>query len=188
MFRRCSSESYWCVFYLVSLNLYRIKHYVFLASNESSSNDPALSSATNTSADPNNPLAHLGGVALIPELQYARCMSNRYKGEQFSRCVSCTRRWAGDTCRFQGIRYLLRGPDKKVSCISFREHHPQSVDPPVMRFPSAWNRTFKKEHVNRTKFSIAKALLPTLKLEREHLKAEELVRRPRESDVRATCG
>lgn len=57
-----------------------------------------------------------------------------------------------------------------------------------MRFPSAWNRTFKKEHVNRTKFSIAKALLPTLKLEREHLKAEELVRRPRESDVRATCG
>ena len=57
-----------------------------------------------------------------------------------------------------------------------------------MRFPSAWNRKFKKEHVTRTKLSIAKALLPTLKLEREHLKAEELVRRPRESEVRATCG
>jgi [histone H3]-dimethyl-L-lysine9 demethylase len=41
--------------------------------------------------------------------------------------------------------------------------------------------------VSRTKLSIAKALLPTLKLEREHLKAE-VVRRPRESEVRATCG
>jgi lysine-specific demethylase 3 len=74
-----------------------------------------------------------------------------------------------------------------VSCISFREHHLQSADPPVMQFPTAWNRTFRKEHVNRTKLSIAKALLPTLRLEREHLKAEE-VRRPRESEVRATCG
>lgn len=51
-----------------------------------------------------------------------------------------------------------------------------------------WNRRFGKEHVTRTKLSIAKALLPTLKLEKEHLKAEELVRRPRESEVRATCG
>ena len=156
------------------------------ASNETSSNDLALSSAANTDRD--NALVHNGAVALVPELQYARCMSNRYKGEQFSRCVSCTRRWAGDTCRFQGIRYLLRGPDKKVSCISFREHHLQTADPPVMHFPTSWNRTFKKEHVNRTKLSIAKALLPTLKLEREHLKAEELVRRPQESEVRATCG
>jgi [histone H3]-dimethyl-L-lysine9 demethylase len=57
-----------------------------------------------------------------------------------------------------------------------------------MRFPTVWNRKFKKEHVTRTKLSIAKALLPTLKLDREHLKAEELVRRPRESEVRATCG
>jgi hypothetical protein len=41
---------------------------------------------------------------LVPELQFARCMSNRYKPDPFPRCVSCTRRWAGDTCRFQGIR------------------------------------------------------------------------------------
>ena len=41
---------------------------------------------------------------LTPELQFARCMSNRYKPDPFPRCVSCTRRWAGDTCRFQGIR------------------------------------------------------------------------------------
>jgi hypothetical protein len=41
---------------------------------------------------------------LVPELQFARCMSTRYKPDPFPRCVSCTRRWAGDTCRFQGIR------------------------------------------------------------------------------------
>lgn len=40
----------------------------------------------------------------------------------------------------------------------------------------------------RTKLSIAKALLPTLKLEKDHLKSGDLVRRPRESEVRATCG
>lgn len=57
-----------------------------------------------------------------------------------------------------------------------------------MEFPTAWNRKFKKEHVTRIKLSIAKALLPTLKAEREHLKADELVRRPRESEVRVTCG
>jgi [histone H3]-dimethyl-L-lysine9 demethylase len=161
-----------------------VSHLTFFpASNETpSSNDLALSSASNSSTDPNNTRTH---VALIPELQYARCMSNRYKGEQFSRCVSCTRRWA---CRFQGICYLLRGPDKKVSCISFREHRHQSIDPPVMQFPTVWNRKFTKEHVTRTKLSIAKALLPTLKLEREHLKADELVRRPRESEIRAMCG
>ena len=82
---------------------------------------------------------------------------------------------------------MLRGPNKKVSLISFREN-PRTVKPPVMQFPTAWNRKFKREHATRTKLSITKALLPTLKSEREHLKADELIRRARESDVRVTCG
>lgn len=32
------------------------------------------------------------------------------------------------------------------------------------------------------------ALLPVLKLEREHMQKPEVIRRPRESEVRATCG
>jgi len=36
--------------------------------------------------------------------------------------------------------------------------------------------------------SIAKALLPVLKEEAEHVKVQEIVRRPRETEVRATCG
>lgn len=43
---------------------------------------------------------------LVADIQTARCMSSRYKQDPFPRCVSCTRRWAGDTCRFQGIRYI----------------------------------------------------------------------------------
>lgn len=115
------------------------------------------------------------------------CMSNRYKGEHFSHCVSCTHQWAR---RLSLPSHPLpsRGPDKKVSCISFHEHRLQTVDPPVIWFPNAWNREFKTEHVTRTKFSIVKALSPTLKLEREHLKAEGLVRRPGESEVRAMFG
>ncbi|KAF8164873.1 hypothetical protein B0H34DRAFT_686986 [Crassisporium funariophilum] len=133
-------------------------------------------------ADPHNN-TH---IALVPELQFARCMSNRYRKEEFPRCVSCTRRWAGDTCRFQGIRYFLRDPERKLVGISFGEHH-APMDGPAMQFPIKWNRKFKKEHIKRTKLSIAQALLPTLKLEMEHLKTDELVRRPRESEVRATC-
>jgi hypothetical protein len=59
-------------------------------------------------AGPSNPLGYpiesFPSDKLSPELQSARCMSNRYKPDPFPRCVSCTRRWAGDTCRFQGIR------------------------------------------------------------------------------------
>ena len=47
------------------------------------------------------------------QFQFARCMSNRYRSEQFPRCVSCTRRWAGDTCRFQGIRFFLKDPQQE---------------------------------------------------------------------------
>lgn len=36
--------------------------------------------------------------------------------------------------------------------------------------------------------TVAEALLPTLKKELEHLSLNEVIRRPRESEVRATCG
>ena len=41
------------------------------------------------------------------------------------------------------------------------------------------------DHDQRT---VAEALLPTLKKELEHLSLSEVIRRPRESEVRATCG
>lgn len=38
------------------------------------------------------------------------------------------------------------------------------------------------------KRTVANALLPVLRAEREHLNRPEVIRRPRESEVRATCG
>jgi lysine-specific demethylase 3 len=65
-------------------------------------------------------------------------MSNRYKAENFPRCVSCTRRWAGDTCRFQGIRFFLKDEKQNIAGVSFVEN--QKADSPTMKFPTRWNR------------------------------------------------
>lgn len=129
--------------------------------------------------------ASQGAEALHPELQFARCMSNRYKSDQFPRCVSCTRRWAGDTCRFQGIRFFLKDMQRNIVGISFVES--QKADSPTMDFPSKWNIDLQPSHTRRTKVTIARALLPTLRKEMEHLSMPEIIRRPRESEVRATC-
>lgn len=90
-----------------------------------------------------------GSAPLHPELQFARCMSNRYKNEQFPRCVSCTRRWAGDTCRFQGIRFFLKDNSRNIVGISFVEN--QKPDSPAMSFPVTWNVPLEMLHIRRTK-------------------------------------
>ncbi|KAK7695546.1 hypothetical protein QCA50_000182 [Cerrena zonata] len=126
-----------------------------------------------------------GMPKLHPELQFARCMSNRYRSEEFPRCVSCTRRWAGDTCRFQGIRFFLKDENRNILGISFVES--QKPDGPSMSFPLQWNIPLHESHMLRVKRTVAKALLPILRAEREHLKRPEVIRRPRESEVRATC-
>ncbi|KAI0771994.1 Clavaminate synthase-like protein [Trametes elegans] len=122
---------------------------------------------------------------LTPELQFARCMSNRYRSEEFPRCVSCTRRWAGDTCRFQGIRFFLKNQNRDIVGISFVES--QKPDAPTMNFPNKWNINLETEHIRRVKRTVAEALLPILKQELSHLELPEIIRRPRESEVRATC-
>ncbi|KAF8516634.1 hypothetical protein JB92DRAFT_3309464 [Gautieria morchelliformis] len=122
---------------------------------------------------------------LVPELQFARCMSTRYKPDPFPRCVSCTRRWAGDTCRFQGIRFFLRDAERRVLGISFVDS--QSAESPNMKFPNTWNVPLDPRHIRRVKYTVAKALLPTLNSEQKHLRLPEVVRRPRETEVRATC-
>ncbi|KAI0677004.1 Clavaminate synthase-like protein [Trametes maxima] len=122
---------------------------------------------------------------LQPELQFARCMSNRYRSEEFPRCVSCTRRWAGDTCRFQGIRFFLKNENRDIVGISFVEC--QKPDMPTMNFPNKWNVNLEVEHIRRVKRTVADALLPILKLELSHLNLPEIICRPRENEVRATC-
>ena len=86
---------------------------------------------------------------LLGELQYSRCMSNRYKNDEFPRCLSCTRRWAGDTCRFQGIRLFYRNATNELKGIDF-------VTAPVsasqdMAYPHQWNTEFTAHHVRLVK-------------------------------------
>lgn len=113
---------------------------------------PSIGADSHSPSNP--PTGDNGGVEqrYMPELQFARCMSNRYRNEEFPRCVSCTRRWAGDTCRFQGIRFFMRDAQKKLVGISFQEHHSVG-QAPVMEFPSKWNRSFEPEYVKRSKVS-----------------------------------
>ncbi|KNZ76817.1 Lysine-specific demethylase 3A [Termitomyces sp. J132] len=129
---------------------------------------------------PNDP-----GQALHAEPQSTRCMSTKYKNDPFPRCVACTRRWAGDTCRFQGIRYFLRDATMQIVGVSFSET--QKADTPSMKFPKKWNQVLTKAHIDRTKKTIAGALLPTLRQELAHLRQDKIIHRPREREVRATC-
>jgi lysine-specific demethylase 3 len=99
--------------------------------------------------------------------------------------VSCTRRWAGDTCRFQGIRFFLKDEKQNIVGVSFVEN--QKADSPTMKFPTRWNRPLDTVFIKEIKLTVARALLPTLKEEQEHLRKPEIIRRPRDSDVRATC-
>ncbi len=92
------------------------------------------------------------GERLFRELQFARCMSNRYRNYNATRCVSCTRRWAGDTCRFQGIRYFLRNEHSEVVAMTFNENR-MSNEISTMDFPKQWNRKIEREHTRRSKVS-----------------------------------
>ncbi|KAJ7666546.1 hypothetical protein B0H17DRAFT_1089633 [Mycena rosella] len=122
------------------------------------------------------------------EIQEARCMASRYRNDladDITRCISCIRRWAGDTCRFQFVRFLFRDCDQKVRGFGFQERELDFL--PSMEYPDAWNIPLRDDHIHETKKTIAAALLPTLCEELRHIGKDAVVYRPRESDVRATC-
>ncbi|KAF9268356.1 Clavaminate synthase-like protein [Marasmius fiardii PR-910] len=122
---------------------------------------------------------------LTIEVQSARCMSGKYKNNDFPRCVSCTRRWAGDTCRFQGVRIFMK--DVKGVYVGIAFTNRQQEEATVMHFLDEWNEDFGWEEIRRTKLVAAKTLLPVLKREQEHTGVDDIIFRRRESEVRATC-
>ncbi|OBZ75086.1 hypothetical protein A0H81_05024 [Grifola frondosa] len=122
---------------------------------------------------------------LTPELQTSSCQSSRYRSDEFPRCVSCIRRKGNDSCRFKGIRFFLRDPDKVVVGTRFKEG--QGADSTPMEFPKDWNVPLTMSHVRETKVAVARALLPILKEDLQHLELNAIVHRPRETTVRATC-
>ncbi|ESK84030.1 jmjd1a protein [Moniliophthora roreri MCA 2997] len=129
--------------------------------------------------------SNIGSQTCQPEVQLARCMSHKYKDKPIPRCVSCTRRWAGDTCRFQGIRVFIKNTDGNVVGFGFAKQQKEEL--PSMQFPTVWNVDLGWKDIKTTKEVTAKTLLPVLKHEAHHSKSERIIYRPRESDVRATC-
>ena len=96
----------------------------------------------------------------IFETQFARCMSNRYRTEDFPRCVSCTRRWAGDTCRFQGIRCFVKDASLDNVIVGMRFNSAKPSDVPELHFPKIWNVPLNQRHIDRCKVSSSPLLEP----------------------------
>lgn len=100
-------------------------------------------------------------------------------------CCHCRKRKSGDTCRFMNIRELCMKGDKYVGQ---RFISAQSEEP--LEFGSFFGEDkFLGKHgsTSTIKMTIAKALVPLLERELQHLQSPKLIRRPREVLVRATC-
>jgi len=138
------------------------------------------------------------------QLQEKFCLATAYKDAKLSRCTSCSRRNGMDTCRFRDIRFIIRDAAGVCRGIGFKSKSATTFG--RVDFPHSWNTELQKEHVNTIKVRIvsrrssrpiadrvqkrviAAGLLPILRREVEHLEQEGTICRPREVDVRATCG
>jgi lysine-specific demethylase 3 len=79
-------------------------------------------------------------------------MSARYKDVPFSKCLACTRRWAGDTCRFQHLRYFLHDQESgEIPGFAFIEYHRTPYTTPTFTFPSKFNVPLTAEHIKELK-------------------------------------
>lgn len=96
---------------------------------------------------PPTPLAN--DVQPRPVLQTSKCSASIYKSEKHLRCTACVKKKAGDTCRFQFIRFFLRDESGNVVGVSFLG--PQRVDPSPMDFPNQWNIPLDESHLNLVK-------------------------------------
>ena len=90
----------------------------------------------------------------MPELQSARCMSSKYKDDKLPRCVSCIRRGQGDTCRFQGIRFILKDECGRITGACFTTKSKKRLESPKMEWPLEWNIPMEPAHIQTTKVII----------------------------------
>jgi len=91
-------------------------------------------------------------MVIIPELQNSSCQSTKYKNDPFTRCVACIRRDGGDTCRFQGIRLIVRDESLKFVGVTLREQG-ELIETCELEFPTKWNRRLDRDHIQRSKVS-----------------------------------
>jgi lysine-specific demethylase 3 len=137
-------------------------------------------------------------------MQEKFCLATAYKDAKLSRCTSCSRRNGMDTCRFRDIRYIIRDAAGACRGVGFETKPAPTLG--RVKFPHSWNMELRKEHVDTIKVGclvfcrfhgiadftekrvVAVGLLPVLQREIKHLEHKDIVCRPREIEVRATCG
>jgi [histone H3]-dimethyl-L-lysine9 demethylase len=95
------------------------------------------------------------------ELQSARCMSSKYRDDKLPRCVSCIRRGQGDTCRFQGIRFILKDECGRITGACFTSKSKKRLESPKMEWPMAWNIPMEPAHIQTTKVRLTDMPLVT---------------------------
>ena len=127
-----------------------------------SADDPSTTSslgvvkvvADGASDEPQNDEAQLCSV----ELQTHRCTASRYRLEEISHCTACIRKAAGEACRFQHFRFLIRDRNQKVVGTSFGESQGRAVPTLVDPSTSEWNTALGLGHVDRIKVRLADIL------------------------------
>ena len=148
--------------------------------------------------------ASMDASTLQLELQFARCMSNQYRSEQFTlrllypmlgwRCVSFPRHPLLPQRQSTQHRRSQLHQKPQVRCSKYElpwsmecstdhcAHTADEGDPLQCITPDHTNLIIS---IQRT---VAQALLPTLRKELDHLATPQIIRRTRESEVWATCG
>ena len=89
------------------------------------------------------------------ELQTNRCIASRYRLEEISHCAACVRKAAGDACRFQDFRFLMRDRNQKVVGTSFVESQGRAVSTEVDPSVREWNTALGLGHIDRIKVHLA---------------------------------
>lgn len=80
-------------------------------------------------------------------------MSVRYKDVPYTRCMACTRRWAGDTCRFQNVRYILRDREtREVKAYAFTQYRHNQIAPDLA-LPEEWKGPMTLKYIQAVKVS-----------------------------------
>ncbi len=127
---------------------------------------------------------------MIYELQFAGCNNPRFS--QWRKCVHCTAKAGGDSCRFVHFRAFPVDPvtDKIYPFNANRSDlQPAFVSSPdpddVMVLPK--DRPLPSSDLLEAQANVSKSLLPVLDTELLHAQQKEVLRRPRETTCRQMC-
>ncbi|KAJ3760740.1 hypothetical protein EV360DRAFT_68442 [Lentinula raphanica] len=126
------------------------------------------------------------GVTYVPEKNQEPISENRMRmlqAEESTAFGAATLTPELQTARC--IRIFMKNEKKEVVGMGFVNN--QKAEKQAMEFPKVWNAELSDKDLQRTMRVTAKQVLPILLQEQKHVNTQQIIYRPRESDVRATC-